>query len=181
MFIAVRHGLCTSVMVDKGEEAEVITVRLDFGAVFFRIILVYGPQEKDNINTIFSCYENITVQTERAVLAGDSVFLVGDFNAKLGRSIIPKDSYDMSDNGQSLYKMITCNNLTVLNALDTCSGTFTRIKNKNPDEKSAIDYAITSNDLVLFLKSMVIDESKTFTPWRKLNTKGVLLTIMHFL
>ena len=104
MFIAVRHGLCTSVMVDKGEEAGFITVRLGFGAVFVRIILVYGPQEKDNINTISRFYENITVQTERAVLAGDSVFLVGDFNAKLGRGIIPNDRYDMSDNGQSLYK-----------------------------------------------------------------------------
>ena len=64
--------------------------------------------------------------------------------------------------------MITDYNLTVLNALDTCSGTFTRIKNKNPDEKSVIDYAVTSNDLVPFLKSMTIDESKEITPWRKL-------------
>ena len=31
---------------------------------------------------------------------------------------------------------------------------------KVPDEKSAIDYAITSNDLVPFLKSMAIDEFK---------------------
>ena len=82
--------------------------RLGFGAVFVRIILVYGPQEKDNINTISNFYENITVQTERAVLTGDSAFLVRDFNAKLGRSVIPKESYDMSCNGQSLYKMITC-------------------------------------------------------------------------
>ena len=61
-------------------------------------------------------------------MAGNSVFLVGDFNAKLGRVIIPNDRYGMSDNGQSLYKMITDYNLTVLNALDTCSGTFTRTK-----------------------------------------------------
>ena len=70
MFIAVRHGLCTSVMIDKGQGAEFITVGLGFGAVFVRMILVYGPQEKENINTVSSFYENITVQTERAVLAG---------------------------------------------------------------------------------------------------------------
>ena len=81
-------------MVDKGEQAEFITVRLGFGAVPVRIILVYGPQEKDNMNTVSNFFENITVQTERATLAGDSVFLVGDFNAKLGRGIIPKDMYD---------------------------------------------------------------------------------------
>ena len=82
-------------------------------------------------------------------MAGDSVFLVGDFNAKLGRSIIPNDRYDMSDNGQYLYKMITDYNLAVLNALDTCN-------------------AVTSNDLVPFLKSMTIDGSKEITLWRKL-------------
>ena len=108
------------------------------------------------------------MQTERAVLAGDSVFPVGNFNTKLGRGIIPNDRYDMSDNGQYLHKMITDSNLTVLNAVDTCSGTFTRIKNKNPDEKSVIDYTITSNDLVPFLKSIAIDESKKITPWRNL-------------
>ena len=128
------------------------------------MILVYGPHEKDNINTISNFYENITVQTDRAVLAGDSVFLVGDFNAKLGRGIIPNDRYDMTDNGQSLYKVLTDYNMTVLNALDTCSGTFTRIKNKSSDKKSVIDYAFTSNDLVPFLKSMATDESKEITP-----------------
>ena len=170
MFIAVRHGLCASVMIDKGQGAEFITVRLGFVTVFVRhwMTLVYDPQEKNSINTISSFYENITVQTERAILAGDSVFLVGDFNAKLGRGIIPNDRYDMSDNGQYLYKMITNYDLTVLNALDTCSGTFTRIKNKDPDEQSVIDYAITSNDLVPFLKSMAIYESRKITPWRKL-------------
>ena len=94
MFIAVRHGLCTSVMSDKGQAAEFITVRMGFGAVFVRMTLVCGPQEKDNIKTISSFYETITVQTVRAVLARDSVFLVDDFNAKLGRSIIPIDRYD---------------------------------------------------------------------------------------
>ena len=113
--------------------------------------------QKKKTNTVTSFYENITVQTERAVLAGDSVFLVGDFNAKLGRGIIPNDRYDMSDNGQYLHKMITDYNLTVLNALDTCSGTFTRIKNEKPVEKSVIDYAVTSNDLVPFMKSMTIE------------------------
>ena len=96
--------------------------RLGFGAVFVRIILVYGPHEKDNINTISSFYEHITVQTERAVLTGDSVFLVRDFNAKLGRGTIPKQRYDMSYSGQSLYIRITYYNLTVLTDLGTCSG-----------------------------------------------------------
>ena len=64
--------------------------------------------------------------------------------------------------------MITDYNLIVLNALDTCSGTISRIKNKNPDDKSVVDYVITSNDLVPFLKSMAVDEPKKITPCSEL-------------
>ena len=74
----------------------------------------------------------------------------------------------MSQEPDPRIKVFTDYNLTVLNASDICSGTFTRIKNKNSDEKSVIYYAVTSNDLVQFLKSMSIDESKEITPWRKL-------------
>ena len=49
MFIVAGHGLCTSVMADKSEEAEFIAVKLDFDAVFVRIILVYCPHEENNV------------------------------------------------------------------------------------------------------------------------------------
>ena len=56
MFIAVRHHL--HICYDRQRSgAEFITVRLGFGAVFVRMILVYGPQEKENINTVSSFYE----------------------------------------------------------------------------------------------------------------------------
>ena len=82
--------MCSSIMVDKGEEAEFITVRLRFDDKHIRLVLVYGPQENHSVSKIADFYESISVQVERANLTGYSVFLVGDFNAKLGTEFIRK-------------------------------------------------------------------------------------------
>ena len=89
-------------MVDKGEEAEFITVRLRFDDNHIRLVPVNGPQENDSVNKIRDSYDSISVQVERANFAGDSVFLVGDFNAKLGTEIILGEIRQMSNNGARL-------------------------------------------------------------------------------
>ena len=119
-------------MVDKCEEAEFITVRLRFDDKRIRLVQAYGPQENDSVNKITDVYDNISVQLERANLAGDSVFLVGDFNAKLGTEIIRGEIHQMSNNGVCLNDIMEKYNLTVLNAPEICSGTFTWVKNKIP-------------------------------------------------
>ena len=135
-------------MVDKGEEAEFITVPLRFDDKHIRLVLVYGPQENDSVNKIRDFYDSISVQVERANLAGDSVFLVGDFNAKLGTEIIRDEIHQMSNNGACLNDIMEKYSLAVLNALEICSGTFTWVKNRIPVEKSGLDCVITSQDLV---------------------------------
>ena len=51
-------------------------------------------------------YENINIQLNRALIAGESVVLAGDFNAKLGKDIISQDIHDMSSNGKHLLNLI---------------------------------------------------------------------------
>ena len=75
-------------MLGKGEETECITVRLRFDDKHIRLVLVYGPQENDSVSMKTDFYDSISVQVERENLAGNSVFLVEDFNAKLGTEII---------------------------------------------------------------------------------------------
>ena len=114
------------------------------------LVLVYGPQENDSVNKIADFYDSISVQVERANLAGDSVFLVGDFNAKLVTEI-----HQMSNNGAHLNDIME-------------KYTFAWVKNKIPVEKSVLDYVITSQDLVSSVNSLKIDEAKEFTPWSSL-------------
>ena len=156
-------------MIDHGENAEFITVRLCFGLESIRLILAYGPQESDAKDEIENFYKNLRTQLDRRVLKGDSVLLFGDLNAKLGKTVINRDIHDMSANGKLLCDIIDKYNLCVVNALRLCKGVFTRVSNnKNSAEKSVLDYVIVSSNLPGNIVSMTIDEGKLFTPWRNL-------------
>ena len=85
LLIAVRHGICSSIMVDEGEDAEVATVKMEFGNMCFRLLVVYGPQESDHIDKINQFYENLSLQIERASLTGDPILMVGDIMLNLAK------------------------------------------------------------------------------------------------
>ena len=71
-------------MIDEGENADFLTVKLEVCGKFIRLILVYGPQEQVPESTRETFWHNIGIQVERAKLSGETVLLTSDFNAKLG-------------------------------------------------------------------------------------------------
>ena len=86
-------------MIDNGNKVSFVTVCLNGKDCSVRLILVYDPQENDSEDKV-SFYHNISVQVQMAYLNGDSVIIVGDFNAKLGDDVIPKDLHPISSNGK---------------------------------------------------------------------------------
>ena len=77
----------------------------------------------------------------------------------------------MSKNGELLFDMFNNYNIKLLNFSKFCTGTFTRSqKYKQETEKSVLEYVFVSTDLEKHFISMHIDESKDFTPWRKLKS-----------
>ena len=166
--IAIKHGICTAVMIDEGENAEFASVKLIIGSKQIRLILAYGPQEYSSKQEIDDFYENINIQLNRALIAGESVVLAGDFNAKLGKDIIPQDIHDMSSNGKHLLNLINNFELVTMNSYEVCKGIFTRVNNKNCGERSVLDYLFVTTDLCSSISSMIIDEEKLYTPWRNL-------------
>ena len=169
-FIGVRHGSYETVMVSQGDDADFVTVRLKNNREGIKLILAYGPQENDpEINrTLF--YQNLSSQIEQAFLSGDSVIMVGDFNAKLGKDVVGGDVHPMSANGRLLFSLSNNYNLFVLNFSDLCKEVFTRIHNyRNKVEKSVLEYVLISEDMYSHFVSMHTDEEKLFTPWRLIN------------
>ena len=75
-------------MSEYGKNAEFITVRMNCKGQGLRLILVYGPQEKELEENRAEFYETLSVEIEKCFLSGDSLILAGDFNAKLGYDII---------------------------------------------------------------------------------------------
>ena len=122
--IAIKHGICTAVMIDEGENAEFASVKLIIGSKQIRLILAYGLQEYSSKQEIDDFYENINIQLNRTLIAGESVVLAGDFNAKLGKDI-PQDIHDMSSNGKHLLNLINNFELVTMNSYEVCKGIFT--------------------------------------------------------
>ena len=130
--------------------------------------IAYCLQEKEKTDLVEDFFNNISVQLNMSMLSRDSVMLIGDLDAKLGKDIIKGDIHDMSTNGEHLMSITEKYNLTVVNSLDICRGLFTGVNNKNTMEKSILDYVLVSNDLVSWIVGLQIDEGKLFTAWWKL-------------
>ena len=154
LYIGIRYGLCESVLSEYGKNAEFITVRMNCKGQGLRLILVYGPQEKELEENRTEFYETLSIEIERCFLSGDSLILAADFNAKLGYDIITDDIHVMSPNGKLLHALMSLSTRT-----HDCQGR---------KESSVPDYVFVSTDLYQQVKSMLIDEQQLFTPWRKL-------------
>ena len=83
-------------MTDSGRNAEFVTMRLNCWDKGLRVILVYGPQEYDSEENRNDFCDSISDEIERCYLNGYSFILAGDFNAKLGSSIIKNDIHPIS-------------------------------------------------------------------------------------
>ena len=88
--IAENHGLCSSVLVDEGDNADFLTVKLLLPDNV-RLILVYGLQEDTSEVEKSMFYDRVMYQIERAKLVRESVILTGDYNAKLGKDLIKNE------------------------------------------------------------------------------------------
>ena len=70
---AMRNKYCQSLMIDKGDNVEFLNIRLTMKGNSIWLILAYGPQEYDPKQVIDEFYQNVMIQTERALGSGDSV------------------------------------------------------------------------------------------------------------
>ena len=63
--------------------------------------------------------------------------------------------------------------LTIANTLEVCAGTITRERAvEGKDERSVIDYIIVCEEMLKFLKEMIIDESRSFVLRHIVKTKN---------
>ena len=80
--------------------------------------MVYGLQKGNHTDQINHFYENLSLQIERALVAGDPILMVGNLNAKLSKGIIKDDIHDMGSNRQKLHNLIIKYNSNVANSME---------------------------------------------------------------
>ena len=132
---------------------------IHIGSEKIRLGVVYFPQENSTkVNELKLLYKVIEEQIQVSSKENSHLLLLGDFNCKIGNSIIKKNTPTISKGGRLLIKMVNKYSLTVENGSDKCEGLWTRVERT----KSVIDYVISSSDCV---SRMQIDENREFTPF----------------
>ena len=117
----------------------------------------YGKQEsRVNKEEIEEEMESLTEEILDMSQEGE-VILFMDANGKIGLM-----GEVMSRNGKLLRKVFDECRLIVMNSSEKCKGKVTRQNRKNPNEKSAIDFVVTTGDAESMIEEMIIDEDEKY-------------------
>ena len=105
--------------------------------------------------------------------SGDDVLLKGDMNRAVGSDElgVAGNHNKVSHGGQLFREMVKEHNYIAVNIL-AIGGPWTTVQRGKEYVKSCLDLAYASQNLLPFIKSLVIDNNKTFTPRRVIWKKG---------
>ena len=161
--IAVRQeikDICT--VVEKWRDVgESLWIVIDNGKVRVRVGVVYAPQEsRTSAEKLKIFYKHISEQVQQARERNQRVLILGDFNGKIGIEV-KGNKPEVTKGGTLLLKMTKQEKLTILNTTEMCEGLWTRTEGES---MSVIDYILIDEDSVESVKSMMVDESKEFSP-----------------
>ena len=109
------------------------------------IAVTYGHQENTPIDKVENQYQELTTDTIRHQQNND-VIIMGDLNSKI-KILKNTCQQQTSRNGKLLEEFIKQTQTTIINTKPEHKGTWTRENRTNPNEKSIIDYLITSNNI----------------------------------
>ena len=122
--------------------------------------VIYGPQENLTPNSEFKkLYESISDQVDIGKENNQQIIILGDFNAKIG-NYIKNNKETITKGGRHLKRLLEKGNLRIRNGeSNKYKGLQTRGQG---EEKSVIDYVITTKRDLNTIKTMKIDEEKEF-------------------
>ena len=159
--IGIRKEINTEDVPEDLEQtdAEICWRKIITGKKQIYIGAFYGKQEGTNVEQVENEYNQIAAQIIRLKKDGE-VILTGDFNAKV-RIDNQKCKQETSRNGKLLERMIDITNLKVPSLNPTNGQLWTRENRHNNNEKSVIDYILTTDTIDKNITMMDIDNSAT--------------------
>ena len=137
---------------DKG--IEILWISIDRGkSVPLYVGVYYGKQEKINKEEIMEEMAKLKEEITEIKSEGD-VILAMDGNGKVG--ILGEKS---SRNGCLLEAVFQETELCIMNKTEKCDGRITRQNSKNQNEKSAIDFVLSSTGAYDLIEKVTVDET----------------------
>ena len=160
------HKSLNPVLVEEYSETfELIVTEVKVEGQEIKVMSGYGPQESWKDSDKMPFFVALEEEISKAQMAGKSILIELDANAKLGPAFIDNNPKPMSSNGQISGGIIERHALTVANGIkEKSKGVVTRRRNtKTNSEESVIDFVIISSDLLKSLVSIDIDEERKNT------------------
>ena len=171
LMVAVKVGTFRSIEeVTQSELRNILTVRIGYPKDVVRVVLLHAPQESDPLEERMDFFEEVAIQVERCITAGDKLVVLGDFNARV--IMDENEVRPASPNGKLLHDLLQDNDLKVSNFSPNTKGEWTRIqRTKSGINKSTIDYVLLQDEGSV-LSEMLIDEDKIYCPYSERRTKN---------
>ena len=163
LLLAIMQELSPALVRDGGDLVEALTVDITVKKMQIACTTAYGPQEKDSMDKEAKFWDYLDEEAKRAEMEGKGFILQGDLNSWIGKTYIKEDPRPQNENGKMMADFLNRNDLIVVNSLELCKGSFTRIqKRKDTCEKSILDFFIVCKRIIANVTSMVIDEDKKY-------------------
>ena len=157
--MAVRQDIANNVkeVPDlEDQNQEVLWTQVSHGTQKTFIGTYYGLQETANKEDVENEFSQLTTQIMKLKERGE-VILTGDFNAKLKINTTGCNQ-TASRNGKLMQKMIKETDMKPI-TINQEGEMWTRVKRKNPDEKSVIDYILATNQIADKAPNTNVDQS----------------------
>ena len=174
-----------TVKVGEGREGgEYIITRLDHVVPPVNIVNIYGQQEsRTSKEEILESWIRLREDLLRIESCGEGILIVGDMNRAVGSDElgVSGNHSKVSHGGQLIRDMVQENNYVTLNNIAT-GGPWTWVQRGKELVRSCLDLAYASRNLMPFIKCMVIDNERKFTPKRVIwkNKKFTAVYTDHF-
>ena len=163
-------GLCIGVHRDLrpvwvaqgDDEVECLVVEVWIEDFPVRILVGYGPQLSDTLDSKTKFWSFIEREADLAHKAGAGFILQMDSNCHLGKDFLENDVNDQNLNGKLFIQFLErMPNLTLINSLPLCEGSITRMrKTIKGVEKSILDVFVTCERILPYISKMKVDEKR---------------------
>ena len=151
----------TTIVEKQKVDGESLWILINNKQLAIRVGAIYAPQESRTSKEKYKVmYQKIEEQILMAKQHKQHLLMMGDFNCKIGKSI-KNNNAEVSKSGKNFNKMIEKNKLIVLNAVDSCVGTWTR---EEGGSKSVLDYVVIDQEDERAVVDVKIDEEKEYAP-----------------
>lgn len=165
--ILMRNKLLHNKAIKLYEPNEIINlmgIRIEMLNCGVRVFTAHLKQQSTTSQEdVAAQFEEIRIQFQDANKCNEGMIIIFDSNVHVGKTVVLGSTEDQDRGGKILMKMISEENLVLLNAMDLCSGVITRVDPRNGNG-STLDLAICNQFMCDNICEMKIDEDQNFIP-----------------